>query len=186
MTEKHYITAQQLLEGSFVLADKIYQDEFYPDFIVALWRGGTPVGITIQEYFEYRNQPCDHIAVRTSSYYGIGQQDKEIRVHGLHYLIENMNRTDKLLIVDDIFDTGRSIQALVEQLKDQMRENFPTDIGYAMPYFKPQNNVTDIVPDYWNYQTDSWLVFPHEIVGLTIDEIEENKQDIDGIINLLR
>jgi hypoxanthine phosphoribosyltransferase len=53
-----------------------------------------------------------HIAVRTSSYYGINQQSKEIKVHGLLYIIENANSGDGLLIVDDVFDSGISIQGI--------------------------------------------------------------------------
>jgi len=92
--KKTYITAQYLLESSFKLAHEIYADGFRPQFIVGIWRGGTPIGIAVQEYFEYKGVSTDHISVRTSSYYGINQQSKEIRVHGLHYLIENANAGD--------------------------------------------------------------------------------------------
>ena len=94
-----------------------------PDFIVGIWRGGAPIGIAVQEYFEYKNITTDHIAVRTSSYYGIGQQSRDIKVHGLHYLIENANAEHSLLIVDDIFDSGRGVEALIKQIQTQMRKN---------------------------------------------------------------
>ena len=82
--DKVFITAQQLLEDSFRLAHLIYEDGFHPQFIIGIWRGGTPVGIAVQEYFEYKRHETDHISVRTSSYYGINNQAKNIRVHGLH------------------------------------------------------------------------------------------------------
>ena len=50
--DKVYITAQALLEDSFRLAHLIYEDGFHPQFIIGIWRGGTPVGIAVQEYFE--------------------------------------------------------------------------------------------------------------------------------------
>ena len=74
--EKYYITAQELLESSFRLAHMIYEDGFRPHFIVGIWRGGAPIGIAVQEYFEYKGVSTDHIAVRTSSYTGIDQQSR--------------------------------------------------------------------------------------------------------------
>ncbi|ATD09139.1 hypothetical protein PPIS_a4520 [Pseudoalteromonas piscicida] len=133
MSDKCYITAQQLLEDSFRLAAKVYEDGFRPDFIIGIWRGGAPIGIAVQEYYDYKGIETDHIAVRTSSYYGIGKQSKEIKVHGLHYIVENANADDSLLIVDDVFDSGRSIFALKEKLAELMRLNLPRDIRCGLP-----------------------------------------------------
>ena len=133
MSDKCYIAAQQLLEDSFRLAAQVYDDGFRPDFIIGIWRGGAPIGIAVQEYYDYKGIETDHIAVRTSSYYGIGKQSKEIKVHGLHYIIENANADDSLLIVDDVFDSGRSIYALKEKLSELMRLNLPKDIRTACP-----------------------------------------------------
>ncbi len=184
MSDKKYITSQELLEDSFRLAHAIYQDGFRPDFIVGIWRGGAPVGIAVQEFFDFKKVETDHISVRTSSYYGIGLQSKEIKVHGLHYLIENANADDSLLIVDDVFDTGRSIDALIKQIKSLSRLNTPKDIRIACPWYKPTNSKVDIVPDYFVRESDEWLVFPHELSGLTPDELREGKSDIKNIIDL--
>ena len=179
--EKKFITAQELLEDSFRLAAKVYEDGFRPQFIVGIWRGGAPIGIAVQEYFDYKKVETDHIAVRTSSYYGINQQSKEITVHGLHYIIENANADDGLLIVDDVFDSGRSIKALIEQLKLTMRNNMPKDVRVACPWHKPNNKQVDITPDYTVHESTEWLVFPHEISGLTSDEVIKGKADLANI-----
>ncbi len=181
---KIYITAQDLLESSFKLAHEIYADGFRPQFIVGIWRGGTPIGIAVQEYFEYKNVNTDHISVRTSSYYGINKQSKEIRVHGLHYLIENANAEDGLLIVDDVFDSGRSVDALIKEIKKQSRLNTPSDIRVACTWYKPSKCAVDIKPDYYIHKNDEWLVFPHELEDLTIEEITESKNDLKNIIHL--
>lgn len=183
---KKFITAQELLEDSFRLAAKVFEDGFRPQFIIGIWRGGAPVGIAVQEYFDFKNIETDHIAVRTSSYYGINQQSKEIKVHGLHYIIENANAGDGLLIVDDVFDSGRSIDALIKQLKKLSRNNMPTDVRVACPWYKPTNNVVDFVPDYYVHESDEWLVFPHELSGLTQEEISEGKSDLANILALLK
>ena len=182
--KKTYITAQNLLESSFKLAHEIYADGFRPQFIVGIWRGGTPIGIAVQEYFEYKGVSTDHISVRTSSYYGINQQSRKIRVHGLDYLIENANSKDGLLIVDDVFDSGRSVDALIQQIKKQSRLNTPSDIRVACTWYKPSMRAVDIKPDYYRHATDEWLVFPHELKGLTKEEIAEGKNDLKNILYL--
>ncbi len=183
--DKIYISAQQLLEDSFRLAHRIYQDGFYPQFIIGIWRGGTPVGIAVQEFFEFKNIKTDHIAVRTSSYYGINKQAKKIRVHGLHYLIENANSEDRLLIVDDVFDSGRSVDALIKAIKKQSRLNTPAEIRVACPWYKSSKNSVNFEPDYFLHESAEWLVFPHELAGLDISEIRESKKDLGGILDLL-
>ena len=174
MNNKQYISAQQLLNDSFQLAINIYKSGFIPNYIVGIWRGGAPVGIAIQELLEYVGIQTDHICIRTSSYDGIASRSKDIHVHGLEYIVKNVNADDLLLIVDDVFDTGLSIQKVITKLKEKCRRNIP-QIQIATPYFKPANNKTSIIPDYYLHETSKWLVFPHELVGLTLAEIVENK-----------
>lgn len=181
---KRFINAEELLEDSFKLANKVYQDGFKPQFIIGIWRGGAPIGIAVQEYFDYKSITTDHIAVRTSAYSAINQQNKEIHVHGLHYIIENANAEDSLLIVDDVFDSGRSIQALIQQLKRDTRKNMPKDIRVACPWYKPKNRQVDLVPNYYLYQSNDWLVFPHELKGLTKQEIMQGKPELQKIHHL--
>ncbi|NKF49865.1 hypoxanthine phosphoribosyltransferase [Shewanella sp. WXL01] len=186
MSDKLYISAQQLLEDSFKVAAQVYESGFRPQFIVGIWRGGAPIGIAVQEYFDFKQVETDHIAVRTSSYYGIGtdKQDKNIKVHGLHYIIENANADDGLLIVDDVFDSGRSVDALIKKLNKFMRLNTPKDIRIACPYYKPKNTKVDLKPDYFIHESEEWLVFPHEVSGLTPDEIANGKSDLKNIQDL--
>ena len=181
MAEKRYLTAQELLLDSFELGIRIYKSGFVPSFIIGIWRGGTPVGIAVQEILDHLGVKTDHIAIRTSSYYGIGKRDKEVRVHGLEYVIRHANWEDGLLIVDDVFGSGSSIKAVLETLKIKMRRNLPGDIRVATPWFKPKYNVTDIEPDYYLHATDQWLVFPHELDGLTREEILVNKQGMKEV-----
>lgn len=183
--EKLYITAEDLLIDSFKLANQIYQSGFRPHFIVGVWRGGAPVGIAVQEYLDYMGVETDHIAIRTSSYYDIGQQDKEVRVHGLNYIIDNVNAEDELLLVDDVFDSGRSIVAILDEMKAKARANLPQTIKVATPWYKPERNTTDIIPDFFIHETDRWLVFPHELSGLTPEEIGQAKPAIAAVLSNL-
>ena len=92
---KRFIAANDLLLDSFQLAVNIYEAGFRPDFLVGLWRGGSAVGIAVQEGLDYLGIKTDHIAIRTS-YTGLPKYSQmvdgtnAIRVHGLQYLLENL------------------------------------------------------------------------------------------------
>ena len=105
--EKTFISADSLLRDSMELARLIIRSGLRPTFLVAMWRGGAPIGITVQEVLEYHSIHADHIAIRTSSYMGIDAQAKTVRVHALDYLVSRVSADDKLLLVDDVFDSGR-------------------------------------------------------------------------------
>lgn len=171
--DKQYITANRLLKDSIELAFSIIDSGFRPDLIVGIWRGGTPVGIAVQEVMDFVGINSDHFSIRTSSYTSIGQRTS-VKVHGLEYLERHLTSHDKLLLVDDVFDTGLSIDSVIRELNKFYKDS-PPECRVATPYFKPANNETDRIPDFYLYQTDSWLVFPHEIVGLSDREIIENK-----------
>ncbi len=172
---KQFLSADQLLADAFRLGVQVLDSGFRPSFIVGIWRGGTPVGIAVQELLEYRGVTTDHIAIRTSLYRGIGDRHAETRVHGLQYVIDNVDAEDGLLLVDDVYDTGLSIDAVIRHLERGARRNTPRDIRVATTYYKPDNNRTERVPDYYVHETDRWLVFPHELQDLTPAEILQHK-----------
>jgi uncharacterized protein len=173
--DKLYISADSLLRDSMELARRIVRSGYRPTFLVAMWRGGTPIGIAVQEVLEYHSIHTDHIAIRTSSYTGIGTEAKTVRVHALDYLVSRLSAEDELLLVDDVFDSGRSLEAVIAELKRRCRRNLPERIRIATIYYKPARNRSALVPDYHIRDTDSWLVFPHEIQGLTREEILDHK-----------
>lgn len=181
--EKVFITVQSLLEDSWQLGVDILKSGFRPNFIVGVWRGGTPVGIAVQEFLDFYGVSTDHIAIRTSSYSGSNRLEAPVRVHGLDYLIRNVNAEDALLIVDDVFDTGLSVQGVIHTLKTKARRNTPGDIRVATPYFKPTKNRTSMQPDYFIHETDKWLVFPHEMDGLNRDELKRHKPELTRFID---
>ncbi|WP_203293061.1 phosphoribosyltransferase [Maricaulis parjimensis] len=170
-TDKTFISADQLLAQSFQLGAKILETGFRPTYIVGVWRGGAPVGIAVQEYLAWKGVETDHIALRTSAYTGIDQMAREVRVHGESYLVDALNADDRLLIVDDVFDSGSSIEAIIDVLKAKCRRNFPQETRIATVYYKPTRNRSSMTPDFYVEETDDWLVFPHELCGLSPDEI---------------
>lgn len=181
-SDKVYLDAQELLEDSFRLAAEIYHSGFRPTFIVAVWRGGAPIGIAVQEYFAYQGVKTDHIAIRTSAYSGIDERSRKVAVYGLSYLIKNLTHRDSLLIVDDVFDTGRTVEAIIEEIGTKLRRNTPEDIRVAVPYYKPTRNQTELEPDYYLHETERWLKYPHSLEGLTVEEMQTHRPEIFAIV----
>jgi hypothetical protein len=54
----------------------------------------------------------------------------------------------------------------------------------ACPWYKPNNNQVSMVPDYYVQTSDEWLVFPHELTGLTPDELLNSKAELKEISHL--
>ena len=179
--EKHFIRSENLIQDSFKLAWRVYEDGYRPNYIIGVWRGGTPIGIAVQEFFSVLGVPSDHIAIRTSHYQGIDERGSDVEVYGLNYIIKQVESEDSLLIVDDVHDTGISIEKIVTDLKAACKKNTP-EIRIATPYFKPSKNRTNREPDYYLYETNKWLVFPHELEGLSLSEIKANKPEVSGLI----
>ncbi|MEM1174914.1 MAG: phosphoribosyltransferase family protein [Pseudomonadota bacterium] len=179
--KKNVFSAHDLLEDSFRLGLKVLESGFEPTMIIAIWRGGTPVGMAVQEVLAYGGLQSDHIAIRTSSYHGVDQRSS-VAVHGLNYVVKKICHDDRLLIVDDVFDTGNTIVAVIEELRRRARENTPEDIRVAVPWFKPTRNETDMTPDYFLYETDEWLVFPHELDALTPEELRAHRPAVADVI----
>jgi len=173
--DKLFISANSLLHDSMELARRVISSGFRPTFLVAMWRGGAPIGIAVQEVLEYHSIHVDHIAIRTSSYTGIDKQAKSVRVHAIDYLVSRLTAEDQLLLVDDVFDSGRSLEAAINELKARCRRNFPEKYRIATVYYKSTRNRSSLLPDYYVLDTDKWLVFPHELVGLTQQEILDHK-----------
>lgn len=183
MVEKTYLDPQALLDDSFALAAKVLESGFRPKMIIALWRGGTPIGIAVQEFLDYYGDcNSDNIAIRTTSYQGIEKRSNNVDIYGMSYLLKNLGHKDSVLIVDDVFDTGNTIKAVIDQLTDKARQNVPHDIRVAVPWYKPEANQTDRIPDYYLHTTDKWISFPYELDGLSVDEIKENMPRIYDII----
>ena len=187
--KKTFIAADDLLLDAFQLAANIFRSGFRPDFLVGLWRGGSGVGIAVQEGLDYFGVKTDHIAIRTSyrgqaSYPDMVNRADRIRAHGLRYLHERVCADHSMLIVDDAYSTGSSVNAVIEQLKRKSRRNLPGDIRIATVWYRPTER-TIRPPDFYVRETADWLVLPYELSGLSIDELRENKPEIGPVIDRL-
>ena len=123
--DKLFIQSEGLLKDSFNLAWKVFESGYRPNYIIGVWRGGAPIGIAVQEFLDVLGGPSDHIAIRTSHYKGIDERDSQVQVYGLNYIIKQVESEDSLLIVDDVHDTGISIQKIILDLQTACKKNTP-------------------------------------------------------------
>jgi hypoxanthine phosphoribosyltransferase len=185
--KKKFLDEQKLIEDAFRLGVNIYESGFRPTFIVGLWRGGSSIGIYVQECLQTLGVKTDHISLRTSykgmhDYQNMLEKPEEIRVHDTQYLTENLSADDNLLIVDDVVSSGYNIEAVLRRLDKRLKRNLPKDIRIAALYQRPSLKRTKLQVDYCLHETDDWLVFPYELKGLSLTEINEHKPYVAPLI----
>ena len=166
MADKIYLTANELLLDSFRLGQQVLDSGWRPDVLIALWRGGTPVGVAVHELLYVRGVPTIHMAVTCQSYSGIGQRG-EVVFENTDAIFAQIRPEHRVLVVDDIFDSGNTARAALRLLAPHAAE-----ARLATLYWKPNANITDLRPHYHVRETDAWIVFPHELDGLTPEEIQ--------------
>ena len=188
---KEFLSYDVVRNNAIKLADRILSDGFVPDVIYTSLRGGAYMANVISEYFKLAlkgKKPVLYAAVVARSYTDIHQNGK-VRVDGWTYSPEYLRAGDKILLVDDIYDTGKTLNFLTEEL---MSHGVPRDdIKVVVHDFKnfTFKETPPIKPDYWcrkfdiaTPEDDRWIHYmSHEFVGLTREELEEHyfKKDPD-------
>ena len=179
-TKKHYLSADQYQRDIWRLASEIRRSGWKPDFLVGLWRGGAPVAIAVHEFFRATGWDVRHLPLKCASYTAIGQNEGKV-VFTLGDEIFGMFRAgDRVLFIDDVFDTGKTAQAVHDRMLA-----VGADARIACVYWKPAKNQTALTPDFIAKDIGSdWIVFPHEIEGLTPDEVREKDPVLADLMNV--
>ncbi len=180
---KEFLPYDTVRNNALKLAHRIHKDGFVPDVIYVSLRGGAYVANVVSEYFKIARKdvhPVLYAAVVARSYSDIRQRDR-VMVDGWTYSPEHLRPGDKILLVDDIFDTGKTINYLVEVL---LEKGIPRkDIKVAVhdyKYFTYHQEQLPIQPDYWcrkfvinTPDEDRWIHYmSHELIGLSPEELE--------------
>lgn len=176
MDDKIYLDSNGLTRDSFALARKIYDDGFRPDVIIGLWRGGTPVAVAVQEFLHCLGVDCYHTALKTQAYTGIGEHKHPV-IENMGAVMDHLKTAARVLVVDDIFDSGDTVAAVREAFAPFVR-----DLRFATLYYKPARSRWPFKPDYYLRETDAWLVFPHELVGLSPEEVERKDPYVAALL----
>lgn len=177
MSDRLYLSADELLAESFRLGLMILDSGYRPSHVVGLWRGGTPVAIAVHELLDVCGITTDHCAIRTSLYAGVDAPAGHVALEGIDAIVRRAGPGDSVLLVDDVYDSGRTVHAVVDALRAGYPGQCP-EVRVATIYRKPGKGPPSPVPHYFLTDTDRWLVFPHELAGLPIAELLARKPGI--------
>jgi len=162
-----HVDPDAFLVDTFRLGRKVYLSGFRPKHAISIWRGGTPVGLGVDAFFRSRGVNVSHTTIATDSYVGIGQQ-AEVTVKNLEHLVQVVCSEDGLLIIDDVYESGHTIQRIVELLRQMARANAPEQIVVATVHQKPGRRAYGELPviALSEIDADVWIDYPHELSDL--------------------
>jgi uncharacterized protein len=189
MVDFLHVTPHQVLLDSLRLGRKVYETGFRPKHAISIWRGGAAVGLGVDSFFRSRGLFINHTTIATESYTGIDTHD-EVRVKGLQHVIDSVCREDALLIIDDVYETGNTIKAIIETLRKQARANTPERILVATIHRKPErveySGVDTLCLE--DVPGSTWIDYPHELGDLVTDNPDDPfiKSKSMEVWNLLR
>lgn len=190
---KEFLPFETVRNDALKIAHKIYKDGFIPDVIYCSLRGGAYMANVISEYFKILSKekgfhPALYAGVVARSYSDIAQHTK-VYIDGWTYPPENLRPGDKILLVDDIFDSGRTINSLVETLMNTrgFSRNDIKVVVHDYKYFTYLDEQLPIQPDYYcrkfeitKPEENRWIHYmSHELVGLTQEELQKNYYEKD-------
>lgn len=162
--ERPILDANAYMADCFRLARRIWDDGYRPDYLIALWRGGTPPGIAIHEYFRYRGEDPYHTAIRTQSMEAV-REGSGFDIKGLEHVVDVVCAEQQMLLIDDLFDTGRTMYEVTEYLRRRARLNTP-EIRVAAVYFRPAHRRFLVGPHYHLRETELRPIFPHRLTEM--------------------
>ncbi|MBR1938241.1 MAG: phosphoribosyltransferase [Spirochaetales bacterium] len=191
---KEFITCDMIRDAALKLVWKMYkEDGFVPDVIYDSLRGGAYMANVMSEFYKLiamkeGKNPVFYAAVVARSYGDVKEHSDHVDIDGWTWSPWKLKKGQKVLIVDDIFDTGMTVNALVHTV---MEAGIPReDIKVAVYDYKVclyKENQLPVQPDYYcrkhvlNKPEDSrWIHYTcHEFIGLNHDEIDEVYNDAE-------
>jgi len=141
-------TWDEIYEMLLSLAEKIQKDNFFPDLIVGICRGGWPPARVMSDLLG--NPKLANIGVEF--YVDVAKtRSKPVLTEPVSISVEGK----KVLILDDVADTGKTL----ELVRDHLLNRGVKQVKIATIYYKPWSVVR---PDYYEKETRRWIVFPWE------------------------
>ncbi|MCF0237281.1 MAG: phosphoribosyltransferase [Sphaerochaetaceae bacterium] len=191
---KEFIPHDTIRDAALKLAYKMYkEDGFIPDVIYVSLRGGVYMANVFSEFYKLvclkeKRRPVLYAAVVARSRSAlIPGEETMVFVDGWTYSPDYLRYGDKVLLVDDIFDTGNTVNKLARVIMDKGIPRSDIKIAvydYKVPLYKNEEPLP-IQPDYYcrkhvlnSPDDETWIHYLcHEMVGLTMDEINEQFHD---------
>jgi len=167
-------TWEQIYAMLLDLARKIRNDKFNPDIIVGVSRGGWTPARVLSDLLE--NPEIAN--VKAEFYLGVAETKKEpIITQSVSVNVKDK----KVLVVDDVSDTGKSLQLV----KTHLLEHGAKALKIATLYYKPWS-IT--IPDYYEKTTSDWIIFPwerKEAFRKVIEKFEQKGKSIEDAKQVL-
>ena len=150
--EKKNISADAVQALSKSLYEKISADQFRPDLLIGVARGGLiPLGYLAHEtMFDIR----DILTLSVQSYEGEKQTTLQMN---LPMPEQGLDKYKSILIIDDIADSGKTFDFVLKQVQAKFNNAV---IKTASLYYKKRSIIK---PDYYVEETADLIVFPWEI-----------------------
>lgn len=144
--DKQIVTWENLDDLVGALADKVGSDY---DVVLAITRGAlVPAGM-----LAYR-LGLRNILVAAVAYYDDSGQPAEQPTF-FQFPADPLLHGQRVLIVDEVWDTGTTIAAVIERVR--MAGGRPTT---AVLHYKPGRSTAGTVPDHFVVATNAWVVYP--------------------------
>ena len=195
---KVFVQCDVVRNNALKLAARIYNDGFIPDVIYVSLRGGAYVGNVISEFFKLKSgqhdlKPVLYSAVVARSYEEPGSQKIKICIDGWTYDPKYLRNGDRVLLVDDIYDTGNTINYLADVIIQNgiKSEHLKIVVHDYKVHTYMDTQATGTPPNYYyrkitvNKPSESeWIHYlSHELVGLTDAEIRAHyPEEIQSIL----
>jgi hypoxanthine phosphoribosyltransferase len=189
---KEFVKTDDIRDGALKLVHKMYtEDGFIPDIIYSSLRGGAYMANVMSEYYKMvklkqGQRPVFFAAVVARSYGYLRSQSKVI-IDGWTYSPDFLRKGDKILIIDDIFDTGKTVNELANVImgKGLPREDIKVAVFDYKVIDNPDKTPLPIQPDYYcrkhiiqKPEDEVWIHYNcHEFIGLTSEEIDSQFED---------
>ena len=168
MSEKLIINFEEYLTTVEKLAVEIHKN-FKPTVLVGIMRGAAPIIDILSRIFKL---PTAYIVIQ--SYSGEGMEDKQgdlVFARDISSIAQNKD-FEKVLLVDDLSDTGLTLNKSIEWLKNYKPiKDYIKEVKTACLWKKKSSSFT---PDFCPVRliNDPWIVQPTEhFEELNIDQI---------------
>ena len=170
--KKYFLSPRETHEGYSRLSAQIV-NEYQPDMIIWLLRGGSEFGNTLTELYREAGLEVPFDAIPMKGYDGENQA-LETRSVDRRRLRKIARWKRNILVIDDICDEGKSAKAVLSNLAIGWFGRLlgiRREIKYATLCFKPKQE--EVVPDwhFYDVEPDTWIAFGHETQGHSVDEL---------------
>lgn len=167
-------TWNQIYDMLFCQAQKIQTSRYKPSIIVGIARGGLVPSRILADLLEIH----PFVSIQTEFYVDIAKTKQEPTLKQASTIpVEDK----KVLLVDDITDTGKTHKLVQTHLRTQGA----TEIKTAVLYYKPQSI---FIPDFYEKQTNHWVIFPWDIKETLrkIRQQTDKQQSIEEISKIIK